>query len=164
MRLTNNELQFLRPNGGMFSVSESALTRIIALRQSSPSSSEAGGLLLGRYIINSKDIVVDEVTLPAPEDKRSRFRFFRSKDPHQRIIDALWKSSRGTCNYLGEWHTHPEEIPVPSSIDYSSWEDRMTKDFIDAESLFFIIVGTKDVSVFEGIRNVAEFTRLEPRG
>ncbi|HCZ9268877.1 TPA: Mov34/MPN/PAD-1 family protein [Vibrio alginolyticus] len=28
--------------------------------------------------------------------------------------------SGGTVNYIGEWHTHPEDFPKPSQQDRSS--------------------------------------------
>ena len=50
-------------------------------------------------------------------DKRSRFSFIRSKISAQRIVDKKWHDSNGIENYLGEWHSHPENCPTPSHTD-----------------------------------------------
>jgi len=32
-----------------------------------------------------------------------------------------WRASGGTLDYVGEWHTHPEQQPVPSRLDLEQW-------------------------------------------
>jgi integrative and conjugative element protein (TIGR02256 family) len=110
---------------------------------------EAGGVLLGRHIVDSDDIVIDKVTTPQPGDRSSRFRFIRARRRHQKLIDAAWCESNGTVTYLGEWHTHPERVPHPSLVDRVGWVKKLLfDDFADA--LFFVIVGTEGVGVWEG--------------
>ena len=81
-----------------------------------------------------------------------RLAFHRSQAPHQRVIDARWRVSRGTCQYLGEWHTHPESSPAPSRVDLDDWYRRLRVDRFEGDSLLFIIVGTHEVCVWEGNR------------
>ena len=52
---------------------------------------EAGGVLLGRHLLDSHDVVVDEVTTPQASDRRSRFSFFRSRR-HETLA-----RERGAC-------------------------------------------------------------------
>lgn len=121
---------------------------------------EAGGILLGRTILSSGDMIVDSITTPMDGDKQSRFSFFRSKKKHQKVIDQTWKDSKKTCNYLGEWHTHPEDFPSPSGTDIENWKKRLTEDFVDDSFLYFVIVGTKAVHVWEGARNTENIVQL----
>ena len=91
-----------------------AVEKLLAHRQLQDSSPEAGGVMLGRLILGTSDVVVDAVTGPCTEDKYSRFTFFRSRRRAQQIVDEAWHTSCGTKIYLGDWHTHPEDIPRPS--------------------------------------------------
>jgi integrative and conjugative element protein (TIGR02256 family) len=137
-----------------------ALSNMGSFIQNTKEKDEAGGVLLGRFLIGNSDIVVDRITVPMRGDGRSRFGYFRSKNVHQKQISEAWVSSRGTCNYLGEWHTHPEDDPRPSSHDLNKWKDKLALDQFDSDFLFFIIVGTKHVNVWKGYRNNIKFEQL----
>jgi integrative and conjugative element protein (TIGR02256 family) len=108
---------------------------------------EAGGVLLGRHLIDSEDIVVDEVTTPQTTDRRTRFSFFRSKK-HQALARESWKEQSSTTAYLGLWHTHPEADPTPSGVDRRDWEQALSRDTFEGERLFFTIVGTQQIRVW----------------
>lgn len=128
------------------------LERFAIHRQLAPHHHEAGGVLLGRHLLGSADVVVDEITEPMPGDARSRFQFRRQQQSHQRRIDEAWRASRGTCVYLGEWHTHPEPNPTPSGTDLRDWERHLRVDIVDGDTLYFVIVGTRAVRAWEGVR------------
>ncbi|WP_437324951.1 Mov34/MPN/PAD-1 family protein [Sorangium sp. So ce381] len=145
-------LRFLRRDGSTLVVSAPALAAMVAFQQRTRRDAEAGGVLLGRYLRDAPHVIVDEVTTPMPGDRRWFTGFHRSRRAHQRVIDDRWKASRGTCQYLGEWHTHPEETPTPSWIDRCDWRRRLARDSYDAASLFFLIVGTRAVAAWEGTR------------
>lgn len=149
----SESLLFRRTCGGMVKVAPEALQQLVLFRQLEPASREAGGVLLGRRILGFQDVVIDEVTSPAPEDRRTRLGFHRSQGYHQNVIDARWRNSQGTCLYLGEWHTHPETCPIPSPVDLSDWRRRLQVDQFTGNSLLFIIVGTVWVNAWEGLRH-----------
>lgn len=88
--------------------------------QNQAEKTESGGILLGYRRGNHLHIVA--ATAPQPEDQRRRFRFFRSAPHHQKVALHQWKLSGKTMDYLGEWHTHPEPVPAPSSLDISEWK------------------------------------------
>ncbi|GAX38908.1 hypothetical protein NIES3585_49600 [Nodularia sp. NIES-3585] len=121
---------------------------------------EAGGVLIGRFIRDSADIVIDEVTVPMSGDRKRRFNFWRSRQPHQQVLDKSWLESGGTSTYLGEWHTHPENIPVPSDTDIKNWQDRLKKDIFNGDTLFFIIIGIKILRVWDGSKTTLVFRLL----
>lgn len=112
---------------------------------------EAGGALLGRHLLDSENIVVDEVTTPQKQDRRSRFSFFRSKQ-HTVLARARWVARDSTLAYLGLWHTHPERDPMPSGVDRRDWENAVAKDVFEGERLFFPIVGTDRIRVWSKTR------------
>jgi len=140
---------FPKIDGGKFEIGSEALIQIQKFMQDKNFKREAGGVLLGRYIQDSLDIVIDEVTVPMWGDRRGLFHFFRVRRPHQKMIDRYWKKSEGTINYLGEWHTHPENIPTPSDRDINDWERQLNEDFFDGNSLHFIILGIEGLRAWE---------------
>jgi len=136
---------------GQFLISENIVTQLQNFRQNNSDDAEAGGILLGRQFVNKADIVVDEITAPLITDKRSRYRFYRSKG-HNDFAVERWKESNGTCLYLGLWHTHPEGVPSPSSLDLDDWKKAMHKGKFEGNNLFFIIVGTEQICCWKGVR------------
>lgn len=144
-------LTFTRVGGGRLQIGPWALAVMRQYVQDAPSKAEAGGILLGRHISGTDDIIVDEVTVPMVGDRRSRFQFFRARRLHQEALDRAWQESDGTCTYLGEWHTHPELCPNPSLVDRLCWQQKLLRDRF-TEPIFFVIVGIAEVRVWEGRR------------
>lgn len=105
---------------------------------------EAGGLLLGT--VHGVHLLIDEATAPTKWDRRFRYLFERTPLGHAGIALARWKASHGTVRYLGEWHTHPEDHPTPSSLDRSEWR-RLANDRKDKRPLLAVIVGRKTLRV-----------------
>ncbi len=147
-------------NDGVLEIDRPALGAMLGYRQKGRSDLEAGGVLLGRFIHDTKNIVVDEVTKPFASDIRGRTRFKRGP-LHQKVIDARWLLSKGKCNYLGEWHTHPEEYPEPSGKDKREWRKILKEDTFSSRYLYFIIIGTKDFGLWEGDRRTVKIKELK---
>lgn len=131
---------------------DEAVKQLRAHSQRSWWQTEAGGALLGRHLLDSENIVVDEVTTPQKQDRRSRFSFFRSKQ-HSVIAQARWVARDSTMAYLGLWHTHPERDPTPSGVDRQDWENALAKDCFEGDRLFFPIVGTDRIRVWSKTRD-----------
>lgn len=126
---------------------ENVVKQMSEFRQRSWWQAEAGGVLLGRYLLDSENIVVDELSTPQKTDRRSRFSFFRSRK-HEVIARSRWADETSTIAYLGLWHTHPEADPVPSSVDRRDWARAISNDTFEGECLFFPIVGTERIRVW----------------
>lgn len=150
--------------GHKFEISISVLNRMFQFIQHVPGKREAGGVMLGRFIVGSDDVVVDKITVPMPGDRQGRFSFFRSYKLHQSVITQEWEASGGTCNYLGEWHTHPQPIPEPSFVDIACWRKKLMFDRFDGNCLYFVIVGTERLNVWQGYRKsltIEAFERIQ---
>lgn len=106
--------------------------------------SEAGGLLLGS--VHGAHMLVERATIPTAWDKRFRYLFERLPLGHEAIALARWAESRGTIRYLGEWHTHPEDYPRPSSVDVCEWK-KLASIRLDKRSMLAVIVGRKALHV-----------------
>lgn len=100
--------------------------------------SEAGGLLLGT--VHGSNIALVEATVPTFWDKRFRYLFERLPFGHRGIAETRWRNSGGTIRYLGEWHTHPEDYPTPSSLDRREWAALATKRQ-DGRPVLAVVVG-----------------------
>jgi integrative and conjugative element protein (TIGR02256 family) len=148
---------FTKSDGSKLEISVHALSCMLAFVQDDRHKPEAGGVLIGRYIRDSTDIVIDEATVPMEGDHRRRFSFWRTRQPHQQALDQAWLESGGTSTYLGEWHTHPEDIPEPSEIDLKNWQSRLKKDIFSGDILFFIIIVIKFLRVWEGNKTTLIF-------
>ena len=144
---------FQRGNGALLKIDDDALAELDTYRQAADGAVEAGGVLLGRYLRDEPHVVVDAISPPHASDCGTRFSFQRSRRPHQRAINQAWRESGGTRVYLGEWHTHPEPDPYPSLVDLEDWRRRLRVDRVDSASLFFLIVGTTHIRLWEGFRS-----------
>lgn len=124
-------------------------------RQDTKGKKESGGVLLGQVVDNN--IYVLKVSVPNAFDKAGRFIFNRNKKAAQIIIDHEFVNSDKKTIYLGEWHTHPENIPNPSAIDTKMLKQQFKNNRINERYLLLIIrgvqktyIGLYDGNKFEG--------------
>lgn len=106
--------------------------------QSTPWATEAGGQLFGT--INAEQVCVTEVSGPYAGDERSRYRYRSHPAAAQCAIEEHHK--RGLL-YLGEWHTHAEEIPSASSLDDEAMRRLISSSQLNSDALLMMIVGRK---------------------
>src|SRR5689334_3685045 len=104
-------MKYHRQSSGQLEFSAKAVELLREARQVTHSAPESGGMLLGRMITDSDDVVIDTATLPSSGDRRGRYFYQRARESAQHFINTNWEKSHQTVNYLGEWHTHPELIP-----------------------------------------------------
>jgi integrative and conjugative element protein (TIGR02256 family) len=127
-------------------------------------SHEAGGILIGSY--RGDHIEISACTLPMPKDKRQRYLFHRTDKGHNGAALAAWKASGHTDTYVGEWHTHPEDHPTPSTIDRLTWV-RLT--MFASDPMIFVIGGRKSFWWGVGkngitcqVSEMSPFSKIEP--
>ena len=156
-----DNLVYVRPNGGRIKLPAEVIASIRGYIQNDAQKPEGGGVILGRYNLDTHDVVNDKVSFPMPGDRATRTTFFRKKKSHQQVIDREWEASNYTCTYLGEWHTHPEPYPSPSCIDNNNWKRKLKNDIVDSNSLFFLIVGTAEMRMWEGHRPSSSLLMLK---
>ena len=49
---------------------------------------------------------------------------------------------RSDLNYVGDWHTHPEEYPRPSATDLASINETFRKSTHNLSAFLLVIAGT----------------------
>ncbi|ODS22317.1 hypothetical protein AB835_14870 [Candidatus Endobugula sertula] len=109
------------PTEGILLIEEQAISIIESFKQDTPSATESAGVLIGEYR-ESQHIRIVDATKPCKYDRSTRFSFDRRSPQHQKSVLSAWRSSGNTQTWIGEWHTHPEDHPTPSSKDIYEWK------------------------------------------
>ena len=97
---------------------------------------ECGGIIFATKQKDYDIYTIESCSEPNSDDLSNRFSFVRNKKRAQKLINKKWKNSNGEINYIGEWHSHPENIPTPSITDKTLWENI----FVDKSSKFGITI------------------------
>lgn len=105
---------------------------------------ESGGVLLGT--VHERGLLVTVATTPTRLDRQLSYLFERFPFGHRAVAKRLWRHSAGTIRYIGEWHTHPQDIPIPSGIDVDEWR-KLAKERTDKRPLLAVIVGRHSLHV-----------------
>jgi integrative and conjugative element protein (TIGR02256 family) len=156
-------MKFARPDGGTVEFNKSAAELMGRYRQLNRNEKEAGGMLLGRWISESRDLVIDEVTEPTKLDLKGRFHFIRRRRAAQRRVNKAWLDSNATLNYLGEWHSHPEDDPMPSQVDIENWRRISSLARFEQDFLLFAIIGRSRTKLWELGKQSGELSELETK-
>jgi integrative and conjugative element protein (TIGR02256 family) len=126
--------------------------------QTEPRAPESGGLLLGS--VHGNNLLIIEATAPTIFDRQFRYLFERMPFGHKAVAERRWRQSGGTVRYLGEWHTHPQDYPLPSQLDRDEWFTLAQKR-TDARPLLAVIVGRKALHI-ELVSRVGDRTVFSP--
>ena len=142
-------------NGICVLINDDVINTIESYRQVENSQTESGGILIGEYRGEHLNIV--GLTTPSVGDVKFRFRFFRRSKTHQSEALKAWNSSDKKKTFIGDWHTHAEDHPSPSSIDTTDWLKKLPK-----RKMFLIIQGRK--SRWYGVWDGANLLRANLSG
>lgn len=83
---------------------------------------EVGGVLMAEQIAPGHFRLVD---FTLDEQVGGAGHFVRSVDDHRAALEGFFArtgADYGRFNYLGEWHSHPNHLPIPSPEDIRSME------------------------------------------
>lgn len=83
--------------------------------------SEFGGLLIGRYVDENTLLQVEDILLPL-KYKSSKYNFERGIEGLREKLEKLYSQSPSQI-YVGEWHTHPNNLPTPSITDINALQE-----------------------------------------
>ncbi len=118
-------------------------------RQLVKTDTESGGILLGYCRGNHFDIRF--ISQPQPGDVKYPALFERNSSYHRDLALRLWNRSKGKVFYLGEWHTHFQNYPQPSNLDFSEWRKIWP---IVRRPVLFVIIGI--LSLWVGGINISK--------
>lgn len=126
-------------SGQSLSLTKPVLEHFEKWRQDAHWKTEAGGQLFG--VNEGPHIIIKKATGPRQADHRSRVFFIADRASEIREIRKLHKLG---LHYLGDWHTHPEDIPRPSATDITSMRDIFTKSTHELHAFVMIIIGREN--------------------
>ncbi|MFP7494750.1 Mov34/MPN/PAD-1 family protein [Terribacillus saccharophilus] len=135
------------PNGKKLIIKNQPLVVFEQYKQIRGTDPESGGILIGRILVENGNYILDTVTEPMYDDKQTRYSFFRSYKGHNEYYEEYLKKMDYRSFYFGEWHTHPEADPTPSTVDKRDWE-RISKLQYDSQYLFFVIQGIQEIRIW----------------
>lgn len=130
----------LPDNYGSLEIIPDVLNHFEQYKQTCCMSREAGGqLFVEKNGLQYKLVVA---TGPRKTDKRSRYNYFPDRSAERVEIQDFFDKD---LFYIGDWHTHPQNIPTPSSTDEFNFEEtvRQSKDGLKIFLLF--IIGTSEL-------------------
>ena len=76
---------------------------------------EFGGFLVGYYAEDKRHLHITDTILPE-SFKSSKYNFERSAKGIEKKLCTYYKETPQKF-YVGEWHTHPDNSPIPSLTD-----------------------------------------------
>lgn len=139
--------KFKIQNGPIVDLTPNIIESIIPFLQNNNIDCEACGLLVGYQNNKSGNITINNLSLPGKSDMRNRV-FCKLKDSVHRLF--LRNQLPNKNFYIGNWHTHPQEIPVPSSTDIVEWNTVLQKDKTSCQYAFFLIFGNREFKMWYG--------------
>jgi integrative and conjugative element protein (TIGR02256 family) len=131
-------------------------------KQLSYNQNESGGMLIGSILKRGDVIEINDITHPVSGDTATITTFKRS-DLHNNILKKKWEESSYTKMYIGEWHTHPQDVPMPSLTDQENWKKLLMKAKTESPILLFIIVGKKSNKIWVGEKCGKNISVIEMR-
>jgi integrative and conjugative element protein (TIGR02256 family) len=110
---------------------------------------ETGGVLVGAYDLSHKTVYVVD-TIPSPPDSEEwPTLYIRGSDGLREAVVRIGEVTAGQLEYVGEWHSHPDNCschPSKDDLKVFSWmTDRMSAAGLPA---LMAIVGQQDASLW----------------
>ena len=140
-------VKFDLPDGSTVDILTDVLQGMMEWIQEEDNQPEACGFVLGYQNYYTHNITLSDITIPQANDKRTRF-FCKLIDSIH--FDLLKRNKQKKNFYMGVWHTHPQNIPVPSVVDLNDWKEILKKDKTASNYAFFIILGKTEFRVWVG--------------
>lgn len=147
IQTNNNYVKIGLPNGRVVDVLSPVLDVIKKWIQDDNSKPESGGFIVGYQHKETGNVSLEEVSHPYLFDECNRVRF-NIRDPRHQLF--LRKARQNKSYYMGVWHTHPQNIPVPSEVDWKDWRETLKIDQTGCQYVFFAIAGTDEWRLWIG--------------
>lgn len=99
---------------------------------------ECGGVLAGK--IQGHQAIITRMFLP-DRVQSSRVRFRRLADHINVALERLHNQTGGVQLYLGEWHSHPDALPIPSGMDLAAMSRIQASSSVRIQTPLLLIMG-----------------------
>jgi integrative and conjugative element protein (TIGR02256 family) len=119
-------------------LTKSAYGQLVAQGQRSEDGNETGGVLLGSDMGMGLGFVVQVCGDPGPNAVREPTNFTR--DLNHSIMLADHAGQMYGSVWIGEWHTHVVDLPMPSPYDISTYRALLSDQSLNFPRLLSLIV------------------------
>lgn len=109
---------------------------------------EFGGFLVGNYSDDLKQLNVTDIILPT-KFKASKYQFERDTTGIDEILKTYYEQIPKTY-YVGEWHTHPDNLPIPSITDINAINEILKHQDTSIQNPILLIIGYTEQNVEYG--------------
>ncbi|MEQ8222993.1 MAG: Mov34/MPN/PAD-1 family protein [Candidatus Eremiobacterota bacterium] len=104
---------------------------------------EIGSQLIGLYSDDGFEAFITDITPITIDTKTSKNSFFRGTKGLRNFFKKLNKSFNNQFYYIGEWHSHPNGLAEPSSIDDNSQFAIINDNNLCCPENILVIIGGK---------------------
>jgi integrative and conjugative element protein (TIGR02256 family) len=122
------------------------------------------GILVGQLFarLEPPRITVLRATGPRAGDRRTRFSYIPDRRAEQREIDDAFR--RG-LHYVGDWHTHPDDLPTASVTDNEGLAELVSRSAHSLNAFVLVVVGIGHLpeAMAVTLHDGAAIYRLNPR-
>jgi len=161
---TSAALRYLTASGDIVEFTAETLQTLAKYRQRRFWQSEAGGQLFADVL--GKLVRVVHASKPKKADLRARFGFAPHRPTEQSEINELHAHG---LHYVGDWHSHAQDRPAPSTTDAKSINECFRKSKHDLSGFVLAIVGKQAfpgglyVGLADGVQVVELISQTEQR-
>lgn len=113
-----------------------AIAQVFRYRQLTAAALEAGGQVFG--LVSLDEVRVTRATGPYRGDERGRMHYRSNPRLAQKTIEMM---ARAGLAYIGEWHTHAQDIPTASCADRDALVRLLACSTLNVSALLMLIVG-----------------------
>ena len=128
----------LPDESGLLVVSARVLVHFNQYRQLGPGTAEAGGQLFARF--EHTNVIIELADGPDPKDERTRTSFRPYRPSERKRIRARHKEG---LHFVGDWHTHPQDLPIPSALDRESMNAMFSHSQHSLNHFYMVVVGRR---------------------
>ncbi len=141
MKLINKEIKL------SVSIDEKLLTQLTEIgKKHYPN--EFGGFLMGNYSDDLTQVNITNTVLPI-KYKASKYQFERETTGINKTLKRYYEQIPKTY-YIGEWHTHPDNLPIPSTTDINAINKIINNKDHTIQNPILLIIGYTKQSVEYG--------------
>lgn len=106
---------------------------------------EFGGFMIGYYSEDNKHLQITDTILPK-KYKASKYSFERSTKGVENELTEFYTGNPRKI-YIGEWHTHPDNSPIPSASDISAINTIINNKETSIDNPVLLIIGYSKTTV-----------------
>lgn len=159
-------------SGFQIRISQAAISELHAWARRSARDSgeraETGGVLFGERDNACRVVWVSEIIGPPPDSESSHDHFICGIHGAAEANEEKRRRTRGSVQYVGMWHTHPESYPFPSETDFLSMHKLVNADQPSTPKHLLLILGSdpgQPLGLISGfLFSKKDFVELETHG